>query len=156
MFLLYLCHIFYSKMLRSLQTSKSSTSTWSCLLVPAVAMTKGTFHPGLLLCFCLTHLKTPTPPVSPTPGFKSPRVQKSSNLVQSLKQIKVIGWPSALFHLYWNSTNSCFICEITTCSPLWPAGGSICQVTDASFLSADSSLEGFFLVLVMIYHPKTH
>lgn len=28
-------------MLRSLQTLKSSTSTWSCLLVPAVAMTKG-------------------------------------------------------------------------------------------------------------------
>lgn len=32
---------FHSKMLRSLQTSKNSTSTLSCLLVPAVAMIKG-------------------------------------------------------------------------------------------------------------------
>lgn len=42
-------------MLRSLQTLKSSTSTWSCLLVPAVAMIKGTspldtVNPILLLC----------------------------------------------------------------------------------------------------------
>lgn len=45
------CHFFvslffvvfhHSKMLRSLQTSKSSTSTLSCLLVPAAAMIKGT------------------------------------------------------------------------------------------------------------------
>lgn len=34
----------HSKMLRSLQISKSSTSTLSCLLVPVVAMTKGTFY----------------------------------------------------------------------------------------------------------------
>lgn len=33
--------VFCSKMLRSLQTSKNSTSTLSCLLVPAVAMIKG-------------------------------------------------------------------------------------------------------------------
>lgn len=33
----------YSKMLRSLQTLKNSTSTLSCLLVPAAVMTKGTF-----------------------------------------------------------------------------------------------------------------
>lgn len=104
----------------------------------------------------LSHTPEEPPSVSPTPGFKSPRVQKYSNLVQSLKQIKVIGWLSALFHLCWNSTNSCFIYEITTYSPLWPAGGSISQVTDASFLSADSSLEGGFFGLVMIYHPKTH
>lgn len=51
-----------SKMLRSLQTLKSSTSTWSCLLVPAVAMTKGScvtprlLTPVLLrrpgICYC--------------------------------------------------------------------------------------------------------
>lgn len=39
----------------------------------------------------LSHTPEDPPSVSPTPGFKSPRVQKSSNLVQSLKQIKVIG-----------------------------------------------------------------
>lgn len=58
------CFYFYSKMLRSLQTSKSSTSTWSCLLVPAVAMIKGTSWTHCLLlvfplcslaCLCLTH-----------------------------------------------------------------------------------------------------
>lgn len=34
----------HSKMLRNLQISKSSTSTLSCLLVPVVAMTKGTYN----------------------------------------------------------------------------------------------------------------
>lgn len=46
---------FYSKMLRSLQTSKNSTSTLSCLLVPAVAMIKGMslthFTQRFPLCF---------------------------------------------------------------------------------------------------------
>src|SRR4029434_411595 len=34
----------HSKMLRSLQTSRNSTSTLSCLLDPAVALRKGTPH----------------------------------------------------------------------------------------------------------------
>lgn len=46
---------FYSKMLRSLQTSKNSTSTLSCLLVPAVAMIKG-IDPRLFLTH--THAQT--------------------------------------------------------------------------------------------------
>lgn len=41
LFMLFPTRVFYSKMLRSLQTSKNSTSTLSCLLVPTVAMTKG-------------------------------------------------------------------------------------------------------------------
>lgn len=45
---------FYSKMWRSLQTLKNSTSTLSCLLVPPMAMIKGTFlRPHSFNCISL-------------------------------------------------------------------------------------------------------
>lgn len=100
----------------------------------------------------LSHTPEDPPSVSPTPGFKSPRVQKSSNLVQSLKQIKVIGWPSPLleqhkqlFHL-WNHY---------LFSPLTNRGQHLSSYR-CKFSVCWFKFRGFFFGLVMIYHPKTH